>query len=67
VFSFDSNDVGNTLKLIFRSHKPTDKKRFSTVTKYEDTNIVKLYIATGEDPLIVLNILDKDLYERTLD
>ena len=67
VFSFDSNDVGNTLKLIFRSHKPTDKKRFSTVTKYEDTNIVKLYIATGEDPLIVLNILDKDLYKRTLD
>jgi len=67
VFSFDSNDPRNSLKLIFRSRKQTTKNKFSTVTKYEDTDIIKLYIATGDDPLIVLNILDENLYKMTLD
>ena len=67
VFSFDSNNPGNSLKLIFRSRKQTTKNKFSTVTKYEDTDIIKLYIATGDDPLIVLNILDENLYKMTLD
>jgi hypothetical protein len=41
------------------------KDRFSVVGRWEDDQNVKLYIADGEHPIMLLNIVDDD-YNRTL-
>lgn len=54
-------------KEIFDSKKKAEVDRFSIVTRYEDQDIIKLYIADSVDPLVVLNIHpSQDAYNATV-
>lgn len=48
-------------QIIFKANDAiTTKNRFSVVGRWEDDDNVKLYIADGEHPIMVLNILDDE-------
>lgn len=54
-------------KQIFDSKKKAEVDRFSIVTRYEDQDIIKVYIADSVDPLVVLNIHpSQDEYNATV-
>lgn len=64
----------NDLKTIFRSPLidwPTDPKewpvRISTTCRHESDNNVKLYMATGFNPILMVNLADEDYSNCTID
>lgn len=49
------------LTMIFQSSKTTNATKFDVVTRYEDEDNIKLYIADGESAIMVLNIVDSSI------
>lgn len=58
----------STLKVLFYIENNMDIKNISVVLHTEQEDVVNLYIATGNDPLLSINIADEDyiksLYKR---
>lgn len=53
----------NDLQQVFHSIETTSKNSFSIVTRWEDSDNIKLYIADQVNPILVLN-LAKDSYKE---
>lgn len=65
VYRFENQDdrsdkfsIPKNLTCIFTSKGTTESKKFDVVTRYEDDDNVKLYIADGNNPIMCLNITE---------
>lgn len=58
-----------TFTKIFDSRHSTDVKKFSIEFRYEDEDVIKLYIADSQNPIITLNIAESNdnAYKNSLD
>lgn len=65
-----TSDTFNSIKdfqTVFKSQDKTTKDNFDVVCRYEDDDNIKVYIADGEHPLLVLNLNDKfEGYEQPI-
>lgn len=62
-----TNNEGSPIlfKLIFSAKDAiTDRKRFSVVMHKEQSDVLKVYIADGEHPIMQINLLNEDYYKN---
>lgn len=60
VFRWNS-DINELTKIADISDHDLSKNKLSLVTKYEDDKNIKVYIADGENPIAVVNIMSDDV------
>jgi len=61
VYRWDSDEEGDLVEVASINNRPLSKtNKLSLVTKYEDDKNIKVYIADGEYPIRVINIMSDE-------
>lgn len=71
VYRFDYNEDSNTFsdfRLVYENDSPQNalntQHKLSTVLNFEDDDVIKLYIADGNNPLLVINIAQEGVQKE---